>query len=61
MGLWDLRADVEDTLARVSTGLERRYAELAAAGTADVGGDQLPIEYERAARYDQEEPAREIA
>jgi hypothetical protein len=61
MGLWDLRSDAGGTLARVPTGLERRYAELAAGGTAEVGGDQLPIEYEHAARYDQEEPAREIA
>jgi beta-glucosidase len=61
MGLWDLRPDVEGNLARVPTGLELRYAEVAAGGTAEVGGDQLPIEYEHAARYDQEEPAREIA
>jgi hypothetical protein len=61
MGLWNLRPELDGTLTRVPTGLERRYAELVAGGPAEVGGDRLPVGYDAAARYDQEEPAREIA
>jgi beta-glucosidase len=61
MGLWNLQPETDGTLTRVATGLEQRYAELVAGGAAEVGGDRLPVEYEHVARYDQEEPAREIA
>jgi hypothetical protein len=38
MGLWDLQLDANGTLLRVPTGLERRFADLVAAGAMPVGG-----------------------
>ncbi|MFL5679012.1 MAG: family 1 glycosylhydrolase [Chloroflexota bacterium] len=61
MGLWNLRGDGNGTLLREPTGLEQRFAELAASGADAVGGERLLVGDGASAGYDQEVPAREIA
>jgi beta-glucosidase/6-phospho-beta-glucosidase/beta-galactosidase len=47
MGLWDLGDDGSGTLIRTPTGLERRFADLVAAGADPVGGTEaIPADLE---------------